>query len=113
MHAANRRLKLEQSVEDLCFVEKSQPALVVYRPCGTQMLSEVTFRDERGKHSLRQQSSVAVCGMLRVDKGSDEDFRHDCVGDPQGGEQNLVEAAHIDHTVAVHVLQGGDRPARI
>src|SRR6202044_2275307 len=59
MHAGNRRLKLEQSIEHLRFFEKGEPAFVVYRPCGAQMLSEVAFCDERSKHSLRQQSSVA------------------------------------------------------
>src|ERR1700722_16066319 len=99
MHAGNRRLKLEQSIEHLRFFEKGEPAFVVYRPCGAQMLSEVAFCDERSEHSLRQQSSVAICGVLRVHEGSDESFRHNCVSDPQGREQNLVEATDINDTI--------------
>jgi len=75
------------------------------------MLREVTFPDERSKHSLRQQGGVAVCSVLRVYKGPDESFRHERVGDPKAREQDFVETGDIDDTVAVHILQGGDGTA--
>jgi hypothetical protein len=43
MHACDGRLERQQAIENFRLLEKGEPALVVYRPRGTQMLREVTL----------------------------------------------------------------------
>jgi len=89
------------------------PAIVVQSSRDAQMPGKVPLADERGQDCLWQQRRVAIGRMLRIHEIPNQRLGHDGIGNPESGEQDLVEAAEVDHAIAVHVLQGRQRPALV